>query len=154
MPEPQSQLNTQVDSPVESALLWIDAASDLLTIVASAIAVWLFITKRDRIKAVFDILLSYGQQLTLSDLKSKMERLNDLDANDPKQRDQVENILHEIDGQINGNPMLKAHMTDFQQSVKATLGNKKQLTEPRKRSLVSELRERVRHLDINNHNRE
>jgi archaellum component FlaC len=103
---------------------------------------------------VLDLLLSYGQQLTLSDLKAKMERLNDLNANDQGQRDQVENILNEIDGQINGNPMLKEHMSDFQNSIRAVLSNKKLLTEPRKRSIVSELRERVRNLDIRNHNRQ
>ena len=60
------------------------------------------------------------------------------------------NILNEIIGQIRGNTKLKAHFTELLSTIEVLVSDKRKLTEPRKRAVVSELRERLRHLNIKN----
>jgi hypothetical protein len=119
---------------------------------ASIIAIYLFLFKRETISSAFKLLINYSKQLTLSDLKSKFERLNDFDANDEKQKVEVINILHEIEGQINGNISLKQEFSEVLKKVNSYTSLKKKITEPIKRSLISELRENLRNLDIQNFN--
>lgn len=116
--------------------------------VASGIAIYIFLTKRKSISSVFNLLMNYSYQLTLSELKEKLERLNDNNADDPKQLDQIINILHEIMGQIRGNKKLNNHFSETLDRIEALVSNRRKLKEPRKRALISELRERIRHLNI------
>ncbi len=130
----------------------IATISDVFAFLASLIAVYLFLFKREKISSAFNLLINYSKQLTLTDLKAKFERLNDYNANDEKQKDEVINILHEIEGQINGNKILKEEFGDVLKKVSSFTGAKKEITEPYKRSLVSELRENLRNIDIENYN--
>lgn len=125
------------------------ALADLLTIVASAIAIYLFLSQRKAISSFFARLLSYAHQLTLSELRGKLDRLNDLNANENDEREHIENIFNEIIGQIRGNQQLSNQFRELLPRMDALL-EKNALTEPRKRSLVAELRERLRHLDVEN----
>lgn len=59
--------------------------ANLLTILASGIAIWLFFTKASEIKTAFRLLLNWSFQLTLTDLKSKIERLNEYSAKKPEE---------------------------------------------------------------------
>ena len=135
---------------MEDLLKIVPLISNILTIVASGIAIYVFFTKRKAISSVFSLLMNYSYQLTLSELKEKLERLNDNNANDDEQREQIVNILNELMGQIKGNINLKMHFTEQTQAIEKFTSNKKRLTEPRKRALVSELREKIRHLNIKN----
>jgi len=135
---------------LEDLLKIVPLISNILTIVASGIAIYVFFTKRKAISSVFSLLMNYSYQLTLSELKEKLERLNDNNANDDEQREQIVNILNELMGQIKGNINLKMHFTEQTQAIEKFTSNKKRLTEPRKRALVSELREKIRHLNIKN----
>lgn len=119
------------------------------TIVASGIAIYLFLTKRSEITAAFRLLLSYSYQTTLSELKEKLERLNEYRATDPKDISEIKNILHEIAGQIRGNAKLHAAAPDLARRCEALASGKK-LTEPNKRSLVSEIREVLKNLNVTN----
>jgi len=130
----------------------IDTLSDVFALLASVIAVYLFLFKRDKISSAFNLLINYSKQLTLTDLKAKFERLNDYNANDEKQKVEVINILHEIEGQINGNRVLKEEFGGVLKKVSSITSAKKEITEPYKRSLVSELRENLRNIDIENYN--
>jgi len=127
--------------------------ANVFTIAASAIAVYIFIFKRETISTVFRVLLNYSSQLTLSELKAKMERLNDLSVNEPTQVDEVINILNEIVGQIRGNKRLRVWCAEILSKLQTLAENPKKLTEPRKRSLVSELRESLRHIDFEDYDR-
>lgn len=130
----------------------IATISDVFAIAASSIAVYLFLFKKEQISSAFSLLINYSKQLTLTDLKAKFERLNDYNANDEKQREEVINILHEIEGQINGNKNLKQEFNDVLKKVVSYTTSKKEISEPHKRSLVSELRENLRNIDIENYN--
>ena len=128
----------------------LSVVSNFFAISASAIAVYLFLFKRDTISSAFRLLLNYSKQLTLSDLMGKLDRLNDFNATDDNQRVEVVNILHEVEGQILGNKSLKEEFPDFLKKLNGYTSGKKEISEPLKRSLVSELRENLRNLDVNN----
>ncbi len=119
-------------------------------IIASGIAIYLFVAKRRALASLFQLLVNYSYQLTLSELKEKLEKLNDYNARDPEQYDQIVNIFNDILGQIRGNDRLRIHFSEIVGSIEVLLSDRKKLTEPRKRVLVSELRERIRHLNVRN----
>lgn len=124
--------------------------SNLLTIGASAIAIYLFIAKRNSIGSVFRLLINYGYQLSISELKEKLERLNDFNANDETDRERILNLFNEIIGQIRGNDKLSKLLGQLLKKIERLVTYEGQLTEARKRAVVSELRERLRHLNIEN----
>jgi hypothetical protein len=124
--------------------------SDLLTVVASAIAIYLFLAKRKEISSVFSLLVNYTFQLSLAEIKEKLERLNDYNAKEPANLEIIENIFHEIIGQIRGNDKLSGHFAELVQRMEDLTTNRKRLTEPKKRAVVSELRERLRNLNVKN----
>lgn len=133
--------------------LIIDAASlgsDLLTIAASSIAIYLFLAKGKEISSVFSLLVNYTFQMSLSEIKEKLERLNDYNAKDQESCEIIENIFHEIIGQIRGNDKLRGHFSELIDRMEELTSNRKKLTEPKKRAVVSELRERLRNLNVAN----
>ena len=124
--------------------------SGLLTIIASSIAIYLFLAKRKEIFSVFSLLVNYTFQLSLSEIKEKLERLNDYNAKDPENIEIIENIFHDIIGQIRGNDKLSGHFAELIVRMEELTTNRKKLTEPKKRAVVSELRERLRNLNVGN----
>jgi hypothetical protein len=120
--------------------------ANVLTSVASGIAVYLFITKREYISSIFKVLMSYSTQLTLSELREKLDDLNDLHC--PADVDEVVNVLHDISGQLRGNPRLEPHFRVLVDRIERATAGKGRLSEPQKRSVVSEIRERVRHVGV------
>ena len=131
---------------------WINLISNVFTIATASIAIYIFFFKSEKVVSALNFILNYSNQLTLADLKYKIERLNDYNANDQTQKVEVINILFEIEGQINGSKILKAGLNDQLSKILVFTNNVKLLTEPKKRSLVSELRESIRSLDISNLN--
>jgi len=131
----------------------ISFAANIFQIAAAAIALYLFFFKRDAIKSVFSTLLNYAFQTTLVELRMNFERLNDLNASDSSQKEMVTNIFAEMVGQINGNSTLSVNCHELCVKLQSFIDNPNTLTEPRKRSLVSELREMVRSIDIQNYKR-
>lgn len=130
---------------------WISLISNLLTIGASGIAIYLFTFKRKSISSVISLLVNYTYQLSLSEVKEKLERLNDFNANDPEQKETVIIIMNELVGQIRGNEKFKVHFSDILATFENLISRKQnELTEPRKRAVVAELREKIRHLNVTN----
>ena len=126
----------------------ISLAANILTIVASSVAIYLFFVKGKEIQSAFHLLLNWSFQLTLTDLKTKLERLNEYKANEPTEVEEIRNILHEIAGQIRGNRRLLLAAPNLATRVE-NLAISKTLSEPRKRSMVSELRETLRNIEVN-----
>ena len=122
--------------------------SSIFSAIAAGIAVYLFIFKRKSILSVFHLLLNYSFQISLTELRTKLERLNDLSANDEEQKEEVINIFNEIAGQIMGNSVLSKECGVILEKVSKYAENPQGLTEPKKRSIVSELRENLRNVDI------
>ena len=132
--------------------LWTNLTANILTIFVSGIAIYVFIYNKDRITSAINLILNYSNQLTLTDIKFKIERLNDYNANDNLQKVEVINILHELQGQILGNKNLKEQLIDQLRKIESYTTAPRLFTEPRKRSLVSELKESIRTLDAANFN--
>ncbi len=130
---------------------WVSFLASLFTISASGLAIYIYVVNKDKISTAFNLLLNYSKQLTLSELKFKIERLNDFTTNETEQKKEVINILSEIEGQIIGNKKIKSELEPQSEKIKSFLENSRTLTEPKKRSLVSELRESVRNIDISNY---
>lgn len=139
-----------VRTVLESLRPYLEVASglaNLLTIAASALAIYVFITNRKKISAAITLLLNYSFQTTLSELKEKLERLNEYNANDVDENQEIRNILHEIVGQLRGNGKLLLLLRAMADKIE-NLANSKKLTEPAKRSIVSEFREQLRNIQV------
>lgn len=124
------------------------AIADVFAILASSIAIYIFVSKRKQLSSLLSTLLNYSYQLTLSELKEKLERLNEFHVDDEEGRKRIEILVHEIIGQIEGNPKLRSVMSEVRAQAETLVSDKKKLTEPKKRAFVAELRERIRHLNI------
>lgn len=131
---------------------WVNFLANLFTIFASGIALYVFFFNREKISTAINFILNYSNQLTLTDLKFKIERLNDYNTNELAQKAEVVNILHEIEGQILGNRNLKEKLKEQLDKIINFTSNPRLLTEPKKRSLVSELKESLRNIDVANYN--
>jgi hypothetical protein len=130
---------------------WTNFIANFMTILVSGIALYVFIFNREKINSALNFILNYTNQLTLTDLKFKIERLNDYNTNEVNQKGEVVNILNEIEGQILGNKNLKSKLEEQLSKLESFTSNPKNLIEPKKRSLVSELKESIRNLDISNY---
>lgn len=129
----------------------VDTASlvaSFFTVVASGIAIYVFFAKGPELRTAFSLLLNWSFQLTLTELKSKLERLNEYNANEPTDVEEIRNILHEIAGQIRGNRRVNAASQEIAIRLEQ-LARSKGLTEPKKRSMVAELREILRNIEVN-----
>ena len=120
----------------------------MFTIGASAVALIVFFSKRRELSAALSILLNWSYQTTLSDITGKLDRLNEYNANEQSDIAEIKNILHEIAGQIRGNAKLLTAAPLIADRLEALASGRK-LTEPNKRSMVAEVREVIRNLQIN-----
>ena len=135
---------------IENFKLIIEFTAEILTIIASTIAVIVYIRNKDKISSSINFILNYSNQMTLNDLKYRIERLNDYTAMDNNQKIEIVNILSEIEGQISANKTIKRELSEQFDKICMFTSNPKLLTEPKKRSLVSELRECIRNIDVIN----
>jgi predicted PurR-regulated permease PerM len=135
---------------LEDIIKLVTILSNIFTIIASSIAIYIFITKRETISTVFNLLINYTFQLSLSEIKEKLEKLNEYNAKNAEDNEKVINILNEIVGQIKGNDKLRKHFQELLSEVDVFASGRKKLNEFKKRALVSELRERLRHLNVRN----
>jgi hypothetical protein len=71
----------------------LEGLANLFSIAASALALYLFFVKRSEIAAAFRLLLSFSFQTSLAELKEKLERLNEYNANEPTHVPEIRNIL-------------------------------------------------------------
>ena len=122
--------------------------SAILGAFAAGIAVYLFLFKRKPIMSIFRLLINYSMNLSLTELKTKLEKLNEFNPSDSQQREDMLNIFHEIIGQIQGNSVLKEKCDTILSKIKNFVNIPKLISETRKRSLVSELRENLRNIEL------
>jgi hypothetical protein len=126
----------------------VSLAANTLTIATSAIAIYLFFTKKREISNAFNMLLNWSFQTTLIDLRGKLDRLNEYNANEGSELPEIRNILHEIAGQVRGNARLKIAAPELAVRLE-TLASKPRLTEQARRSIVAEVREVLRNIQVN-----
>jgi hypothetical protein len=136
---------------METFKLIVDIVSIFANVIAATaglIAIYVFFFKGPELKAAFVLLLNWSFQLTLTDLKTKLERLNEYNAKEASEIDEIRNILHEIAGQIRGNKRIASAAPSIASRLEDLAKNRK-LSEPLKRSMVSELREILRNIEVN-----
>ena len=121
--------------------------ANALTVVASSIAIYIYFCKKEEVKLLFKVLVNYSYQTTLSEIKEKLDRLNEYNANEPTEVNEIRNLLHEIAGQIRGNQKLQKIQPNLVTRIEV-IANAKKITEPSKRSLVSEIRELLKNLNV------
>lgn len=130
---------------------FIDIFSNIMTIVVSFIGIYIYIKKRKEIASMFITLMNYSYQLSLSELNHKLEKLSDYNADESEEQKRIIiNILHEIMGQIRGNDKLSKHLSEVITKIEKAVSGQSKLTEPIKRILACELRERLRLLNVDN----
>ena len=66
--------------------------------------------------------------------------------------EEIENLFSEIEGQLKGNKELIDHFNDFLNEINSYIHGRKKLKETNKRSIANELKEKIRHLKIENIN--
>lgn len=126
----------------------LEVVANAATVAAMLLAFWIYFSNRAKISAAIQMLLNYSFQTTLAELKEKLERLNEYKANEPCDVPEIRNILHEIAGQIRGNDRLSKDATGLADKVER-LAQVKRLLEPQKRALVSEVREKLKNIQVN-----
>ena len=127
---------------------YLTIVTHIFELFASGIAIYLFLFQRKTISSAFRALLSYSRQLTLTELLSKLDRLNELNADIEAQNQSVINILSEIRGQIRGNNKLKTQFLDILKEIEPYCLEKTKLKETAKRSIVYQIRELIRSYDV------
>ena len=123
----------------------------IVSILAASIVIYLFIYKRKSISSIYYVLLNYTFQTTLRELNTKIDRLNDFNVDDKNHRNTVIIILNEVVGQMRGNPIWAKKCNPILTKLTKYAEKPDNLTEARKRSLVSELRETLRNISIHNY---
>lgn len=126
--------------------------SNAFTIFASAIAIYLFLFKKETVSRLFRLLLNYSYQLTFSELRAKLDRLNDLRVSEPTDMEEIINLFNEIVGQLRGNKKLGSQCSGCLRKLSGYADHPTTLTEPKKRSIVWELRESLRHIELKSFN--
>ncbi|MDR2906463.1 MAG: hypothetical protein LBU91_00535 [Bacteroidales bacterium] len=138
-------------SILEHIKFWIETTSGLFTIITAGIAIVVYLKNKDKISSTINFVLNYSKQMTLFDIKHKIERLNDYNADDSEQKKEIINILSEINGQITGNKIIQQELSEQFDKINKYLLRPASLTQPNKRGLVSELREAVKNIDVMNY---
>lgn len=129
----------------------INLMDSIFSIFAAGIVIYLFIFKRKSISSLYHLLLNYSIQMTLKELEIKLERLNDFNVEDDLEKIII--ILNEIVGQMKGNPILRRKCNKVLKKISKFAENPTILTEPKKRSIISELRETLRTINIQSYNK-
>lgn len=132
---------------LKQAFDWLAVIASLGTIGTSVLAFSIFFVNRKKFSAAMHLLLSFAFQTTLSEIKEKLERLNEYNCNEPSEAQEIRNILHEIVGQLRGNRKLLKPLEQLTLKIEE-LADSKKLSEPRKRSIVSELRENLKNIQV------
>ncbi len=136
---------------IQNIINVIQTVANILSIGVSLIAIYVFITQKEKIASAIDALLNYSFNLSINELRHKLERLNDYNAGEKEHISSVLNLLNDIQGHLKGNKTLKNNFEEIINKIQEFTDVPKNLTEPRKRSLVSELREGLRGIDISNY---
>lgn len=122
--------------------------ANALTTITAAIAIWVFFRKGKEISAAFKLLVNFSFQTTLTDLRGKLDRLNEYSANEPADHPEIRNILQELAGQVRGNKRLRQSAPDLASRLEA-FATRPRLAEPAKRAMVAEMREILRNIQVN-----
>lgn len=119
-----------------------------LTIATAALALYLYFAKRKEIASAFKLFMNFSYQTTLSELRWKLEKLNEYRVTEPAHVDEIRSLIHEIAGQIKGNNKLNDSEPDLVKILEKFADGV--MTEPKKRSVISLVREKIKNISVDN----
>lgn len=131
----------------KSAVEVIGFLSNAFTVATSFLVFYLYFTKKNEIATAFRLFLNFSYQTTLAELKWKLDRLNEFRVDEPSHINEIKSLLHDIAGQIKGNYKLNEAAPDLVKILEKFADSV--MTEPRKRSIVSLVREKIKTISVN-----
>lgn len=126
---------------------FLGGIANFATVFVATVALIAYFRNREKISYAIKILFNFSFQLTLGELKEKLERLNEYNAGNAEHLSEIRNILHEIAGQWRGNHRLFKADGNLPHRLESFAASKR-MNEPTKRALVSEIREILRNLQV------
>ena len=130
----------------------VSLAANALTIIVSLLAIIIFLTKRKSIATAIKLLLNYSFRSTFSELTSKLDKLVDLRSEDPEQKKEMICLLNDIIGQVKGNKKLHVACDKLIRQFVKYAERPDRVNDPTTRSLVSQLRETLKNIDLKDFN--
>jgi len=130
--------------------LLLNIIGNIFTICASALAILIYFSNKGKISKAVDLLLNHSIYASLMDLRLIIERLNQLNYSSDEHREEVINILNEIDGHIIGDQELNKSdaLIEFRTKIKGFINKPQTFSEAKKRNLLNELRGHIRTIDL------
>lgn len=122
--------------------------SNAFTVATSFLVFYLYHTKKNEIATAFRMFMNFSYQTTLSELKWKLDRLNEFRVDEPSHVNEIKSLLHDIAGQIKGNSKITDAAPDLVKLLEKFADGI--MTEPKKRSIVSLVREKIKTISIDN----
>lgn len=122
--------------------------ANTLTIGLGCLTLYLFIAKRKEIATAFNLFMNFSYQTTLAELRWKLDKLNEYRVTEPTHIEEIRSLIHDVAGQIRGNRKINDADPELAKALeKFADGN---MTEPKKRSVISNVREKIKNLGIDN----
>lgn len=122
--------------------------SNAFTIGLGVLTLYLFFAKRKEIASAFRLMMNFSYQTTLAELRWKLDKLNEYRVNEPLHVEEIRSLMHDIAGQIRGNRKLNEADPDLAKSLEKFADST--MTEPKKRSVISNVREKIKNIGIDN----
>jgi hypothetical protein len=118
------------------------------TIGLGCFTVYLFIAKRKEIASAFKLLMNFSYQTTLAELRWKLDKLTEYRVTEPTHVDEIRSLIHDVAGQIKGNKKLNSSNPELAKTLEKFADGA--MTEPKKRSIISNVREQIKTLAVDN----
>lgn len=140
---------------VKAIISWIVQATgffaDLLTILASLVAIYVFWMNRSEIGQVLKQIAGWRVHASTHEVLHKINKLSELDSETNLSDSKI--LLSQIIGQLNGVPEFSSELDDLVKEFRK-LAKAKTVPNAKKQELLSELTERLRNIQLNTHKRE
>lgn len=140
---------------VKAIISWIVKATgffaDLLTILASLVAIYVFWMNRSEIGQVLKQIAGWRVHASTHEVQHKINKLSELDSE--KNLSESKILLSQLIGQLNGVPEFSPELNDLLMELRK-LARGKTVPNAKKQELLSELTERLRNIQLNMHKKE
>lgn len=126
---------------------WAEFIANLLSIAAVLSGAYLYYTKREKISAVYNVVLGLRHQESFRELNRRLDHLDRLNIETKEQRGEAINLLAEILGQLKSNHHLATPAASVITKLTPIIEQGTKMNESAKRQVCAELREVLRGLN-------
>lgn len=118
--------------------------------IAAIIVIYLFLFKRKAISSIYTLLLNYIFQTSQNELLGKIKEVTGINADDDPQK--VSEILFDIKGQMQGNPILAIKCKSILNKLSKFEKHPERITNVNIIGLMAELKEKIKYINIQSYN--